>query len=48
MLSCDQRLCIAGITGECANAWDDVEELSAELGHKRDAAKSTKKDVLEE
>lgn len=43
-----RETCEGGPTGECANAWDDVEELSAELGHKRERAKDTKKDVLEE
>ena len=43
-----RETCEGGATGECANAWDDVEELSAEMGHKRERAKENKKDVLEE
>ena len=43
-----RETCEGGATGECANAWDDVEELSAEMGHKREGAKENKKDVLEE
>lgn len=43
-----RETCEGGPTGECANAWDDVEEMSASLGHKRDNAKTSKKDVLEE
>lgn len=35
-------------TKECINAWDVVEEVSANASHKRDAAKSVKKDPLEE
>ncbi len=43
-----KETCEGGSTGECANAWDDVEEISAALSDKRTSAQSNKKDVLEE
>eukprot|EP00798_Chlamydomonas_sp_ICE-L_P025990 gene25990-11680_t len=36
--------CSTGTTGECAAAWDTVEEISAELSHKKAMAKDTKSD----
>merc|ERR1711977_650209 len=38
--------CEEGTTADCAVAWDEVEELSAEIKHKKDKAK--KADPLEE
>jgi len=38
--------CEGGTSGECAAAWDNVEELSAEASHQK--AKEVKKDPLEE
>ncbi|GMH41292.1 hypothetical protein BSKO_09202 [Bryopsis sp. KO-2023] len=35
-------------TQECANAWDTVEELSANASHKKEAAEVSKKDPLDE
>eukprot|EP00897_Mesotaenium_endlicherianum_P005750 jgi/Mesen1/5202/ME000258S04295 len=32
-------LCATGSTGECAAMWDEIEEISANAAHKRDAAK---------
>eukprot|EP00208_Stichococcus_sp_RCC1054_P001789 CAMPEP_0206135530 /NCGR_PEP_ID=MMETSP1473-20131121/805_1 /ASSEMBLY_ACC=CAM_ASM_001109 /TAXON_ID=1461547 /ORGANISM="Stichococcus sp, Strain RCC1054" /LENGTH=116 /DNA_ID=CAMNT_0053527445 /DNA_START=65 /DNA_END=415 /DNA_ORIENTATION=+ len=41
-----RETCEGGSAGECANAWDDVEEISADLAHKRDNKK--KSDPLDE
>lgn len=40
-----EEACEGGVSGECAAAWDNVEELSAEASHKRSR---TKADPLEE
>jgi len=40
-----EEACEGGVSGECAAAWDSVEELSAEASHKRSRAKA---DPLEE
>lgn len=40
-----EEACEGGVSGECAAAWDNVEELSAEASHKRSRAKA---DPLEE
>ena len=41
-----EETCEDGSTAECAAAWDEVEELSAEAAHKK--AKEVKKDPMEE
>eukprot|EP00798_Chlamydomonas_sp_ICE-L_P029034 gene29034-32233_t len=41
--------CESGTTGECAAAWDTVEEISAEISHKKAIAKDTlSEDPLEQ
>ncbi|MCO5563954.1 hypothetical protein L7F22_050431 [Adiantum nelumboides] len=43
-----EEVCVADNgSGECAAAWDEVEEISAEIAHKR-IKQSEKKDPLEE
>lgn len=41
-----EEACKEGSAEECANAWDTVEELSANASHKKEA--SEKKDPLDE
>lgn len=43
-----EEACKDGSAQECANAWDTVEELSANASHKKDAAEGSKKDPLDE
>lgn len=35
-----EEACDGGSAGECAAAWDEVEEISAAISHKKDAAKA--------
>ncbi|GBG61574.1 hypothetical protein CBR_g22371 [Chara braunii] len=42
-----QETCESGTDGECKAAWDEVEELSAELSHKTIRVKQAKGDPLE-
>lgn len=41
-----EEACKEGSAEECANAWDTVEELSADASHKKDAGE--KKDPLDQ
>ncbi|GBG74602.1 hypothetical protein CBR_g19010 [Chara braunii] len=43
-----QETCESGTDGECRAAWDEVEELSAELSHKAARVKKVLGDPLEE
>eukprot|EP00244_Chara_vulgaris_P011625 TRINITY_DN583_c0_g1_i5.p1 TRINITY_DN583_c0_g1~~TRINITY_DN583_c0_g1_i5.p1 ORF type:complete len:150 (-),score=31.48 TRINITY_DN583_c0_g1_i5:155-544(-) len=43
-----QETCESGTDGECRAAWDEVEELSAELSHKTARVKQALGDPLEE
>jgi len=39
-----EAACDGGTAGECAAAWDNVEEISAAISHKKDAAKANNTD----
>ena len=36
-----KETCESGSTGECAAAWDEVEEISAHISHQKEAKKSS-------
>jgi hypothetical protein len=42
-----QETCESGTAGECAAAWDEVEEVSAAMADKKQAAAAVSSDPLE-